>query len=202
MLLKNTRRWFYKNAKLFQSSNCSSFWLQHIFIQEVVIWWVENGCKGMSAFDVTCLYSYSEWNPEACYRSISKCWRWWDFPYSWWNIFKMHNNSIYFRCFKLVLWWWLEVFTCSWGFSVHAHKSTKRKIQQKGLCKVNFNVTYLLGSFVEIISIFKEDIVTSKQRKRIKNHKKSKESRKMIKAVNYFNLYYIYRGCIKTKKKH
>ena len=54
------------------------------------------------------------------------------------------------------------------GFMLMHNKQTKRKIQQKGLCKGSMNTTYLLGSFVEIISVFKQNIDTSKQRKRKK----------------------------------
>ena len=85
----------------------SSFWLQHIFIQDIDIQWVEICCWEISASDVACLDSDSEWNPEAFHKSMSKCWMWWDFSYNWWNILKIHNNSIHFKCFRLVLWWWL-----------------------------------------------------------------------------------------------
>ena len=37
------------------------------------IWWVENDCKIMLTSNITCLDSYSEWNPEACHSSDSKC---------------------------------------------------------------------------------------------------------------------------------
>ena len=63
------------------------------------------------------------------------------------------------------------------GFLLLPNKRTKRKIQQKGLCKGSMNATYLLGSSVEVLSIFKQNIVQSRQRKReTKSHK--------VKAIN------------------
>ena len=67
----------------------------------------------MSASNVTCLDSYLVWNTEACHRTISNCWMWWDFSYHWWSIFKMHNNSIQLRFQKNqheggkegIMWW-------------------------------------------------------------------------------------------------
>ena len=52
------------------------------------------------------------------------------------------------------------------GFILMPNKQTRRKIQQKGLCKGSMNTTYLLGSFVEIISVFNQNIDTSKHIKR------------------------------------
>ena len=51
------------------------------------------------------------------------------------------------------------------GFLLKSNIQTKRKIQQKGLCKGNINTTFLLGSLVEILSIF----VQTKQKKGNKN---------------------------------
>ena len=52
------------------------------------------------------------------------------------------------------------------------NKQTKRKIQQKDLSIWSMNITYLLGSFVENISVFMQNIDTSKHRKReTKTHK-------------------------------
>ena len=57
-------------------------------------------------------------------------------------------------------------------FLLMPNKQTKRKIQQKGLCKGSINTTYLLGSIVKIISVFKQNIDTSKSRKKeTKSHK-------------------------------
>ena len=76
----------------------------------------------------------------------------------------MHNNSINFSCFRLVLWWWLYIVTCSWGFYAHAHWTNK--IIQNFLCKASINTTYFFGSFVEVISGFKQTTETSKQTKK------------------------------------
>ena len=73
--------------------------------QEVDIWWVESCCKGTSAVIVADLDWYLEGNPEEFHWSGSKCWKWWDISYVWWNIFKIHKSSINFRSFRLVLLW-------------------------------------------------------------------------------------------------
>ena len=51
-------------------------------------------------------------------------------------------------------------------FLLMCNKQIKQKLQQKSLCKENLNITCLLGNFVEIILIFEQNIVTSKQEKR------------------------------------
>ena len=49
------------------------------------------------------------------------------------------------------------------GFMLMPNEQTKRKIQQKGLCKWSMNTRCLVGSFVEIVSIFKHNLVTSEE---------------------------------------
>ena len=105
-------------------------------------------------------------------RSISKCLMWWHFTYSWWNIFKMHDNSIHFRCFRLYCGNSCKFSHTHEHFLLMPKKQTKRKTQQKSLCKGNLNTIYLIGIFVEILSIFKQNVVQSNQRKReTKSHK-------------------------------
>ena len=66
---------------------------------------------------------------------------------------------------------WCCVYGCKFshdpeGFMLMPNKETRRKIQQKGLFKLSMNTTYLLGTFVDIISVSKQNIDVSKQRKR------------------------------------
>ena len=88
------------------------------------------------------------------HRSISKGWMWWDFAY----ICETYPKCITIPLITKTLGW-----CCGDGceFS-HAHEgfmlmpnNKQKKIQQNGLCKGRINTTYPLGSFVEIIMVFK-----------------------------------------------